>query len=163
MAQNQAKKPKSLIIAEYFIKQSQKEHKVITNKKLQKLLYYAQAWNLVFNDKKMFDEPIEAWVHGPAVPIVYDTFKSFGFGEIAISVDEKEFELLADEEKTVLDDVWKAYGKFDGDYLELLTHNELPWQEARGGIDMNESSTNEISTVAMKEYYGRRLKEIAEK
>ncbi len=155
-------KPKSLVVAEYFIRKSQLDSRVVTNKKLQKLLYYAQAWSLVFNDKKIFDDPIEAWVHGPAVPAVYSEFKKFGSGNISLIVDEKDFDFLLPEDKTVLDDVWKAYGKFDGDYLEILAHNESPWQTARDGIDADESSSNEISVELMKEYYGRRLKEIKE-
>jgi uncharacterized phage-associated protein len=160
MAQKTSGKSKSLVIAEYFIKKSQKEGRVITNKKLQKLLYYAQAWSLVFNDKKIFDAPIEAWVHGPAIQEVYSAYKEFGFGNITSSVNEND--VLAPEEKRVLEDVWKAYGKFDADYLEILTHNEAPWQEARGGIAADESCSKEISTESMKIYYERRLEEVKE-
>jgi uncharacterized phage-associated protein len=159
MAQKTAGKAKILVIAEYFIKKSQLDEKVITNKKLQKLLYYAQAWSLVFDGKKIFEEPIEAWVHGPAVPEIYTEYKSFGFGNITSTIDEKDFGILTANEKTILEDVWKAYGKFDADYLEILTHNEDPWQKARDGIAADESSSSEISTDLMKAYYGRRLKE----
>ena len=162
MAQKTSGKSKSLVIAEYFIKKSQAEGLVITNKKLQKLLYYAQAWSLVFNGKKIFDAPIEAWVHGPAVQEVYSAYKEFGFGNITSPVNEKDLDVLAPEEKKVLEDVWKAYGKFDADYLEILTHNETPWQKARSGIAADESCSNEISTESMKVYYERRLKEVKE-
>ncbi|HEY5221000.1 MAG TPA: type II toxin-antitoxin system antitoxin SocA domain-containing protein [Candidatus Paceibacterota bacterium] len=162
MAQKTSGKSKSLVIAEYFIKKSQAEGRVITNKKLQKLLYYAQAWSLVFNDKKIFDAPIEAWVHGPAVQEVYSAYKEFGFGNITTPVNEHDLVTLTSEEKKVLEDVWKAYGKFDADYLEILTHNEAPWQEARGGIAADESCSNVISTESMKAYYERRLEEVKE-
>lgn len=153
------KKPKSVVIAEYFIKKSQAEGHVITNKKLQKLLYYAQAWSLVFNGKKIFDAPIEAWVHGPAVQEVYSAYKEFGFGNITTSINARDLEILTADEKKVLDDVWKAYGKFDANYLEILTHSEAPWQEARAGIAADEACSNEISPESMKAYYERRLKE----
>lgn len=162
MAQKTLGKSKSLVIAEYFIKKSQAEGRVITNKKLQKLLYYAQAWSLVFNGKKIFDAPIEAWVHGPAIQEVYSAYKEFGFGNITSPVNENDFNILAPEERKVLEDVWKAYGKFDADYLEILTHNETPWQEARGGIAADESCSKEISTESMKAYYERRLQEVEE-
>jgi uncharacterized phage-associated protein len=160
MAQKTAGKSKSLVIAEYFIKKSQLEGRVITNKKLQKLLYYAQAWSLVFNGKKIFDAPIEAWVHGPAIQEVYSAYKVFGFGNITSTINEKAFDILTKEDCAILEDVWKAYGKFDADYLEILTHNEDPWQKARDGIAADESCSNEISTDSMKVYYERRLKEV---
>lgn len=155
-----AQKSKSLVIAEYFINKSQMAGKAITNKKVQKLLYYAQAWSLVFSGKKIFDDQIEAWVHGPAIPSIYFEFKKFGFGNISITINEGDFADLSDEEGRLLDNVWNAYGKFDADYLELLTHNEEPWQMARGGCTVDEYCNNEINTDLMKEYYGRRLEEI---
>ena len=41
---------------------------------------------------------------------------------------------FSDEEEEFLDDVYCKYGEFDGDELEILTHQELPWQEAREGL-----------------------------
>lgn len=43
--------------------------------KLHKLLYYAQAWHLVWEDEPLFDEPIEAWGSGPVVPALYPLHK----------------------------------------------------------------------------------------
>jgi uncharacterized phage-associated protein len=160
MEQEKSEKSKALIVAEYFIQKSQAEGKPITNKKLQKLLYYAQAWSLVFNGRGVFEEKIEAWVHGPAIPSVYDVYKSFGFGNIDVAVNGGDFSALSDDDKKILEDVWKAYGKFDADYLEVLTHGEAPWQMARDGLAADASSNNEISAAAMKDYYGRRLQEV---
>ena len=33
----------------------------ITHLKLQKLVYYAQAWFLALNDKPLFEEEMQAW------------------------------------------------------------------------------------------------------
>jgi len=152
------KKQKSIIIAEYFIRKNQEDNKGLSNKKLQKLLYYSQAWSLVINDKKLFNDDIEAWVHGPAVPTVYSEFKKFGFDNINIKVSEKELSAIATKDKTILDEVWRVYGKFDASYLEMLSHSETPWQEARAGLPPNESSSNKISLDTMREYYGKKLK-----
>src|SRR5947209_10944283 len=43
----------------------------LTNLRLQKLLYYAQAWSLVLRESELFPEEIEAWRWGPVVPVVY--------------------------------------------------------------------------------------------
>ncbi len=124
----------------------------ITNKKLQKLLYYAQAWNLVFNDKKLYTEDIEAWIHGPVIPVVYHKYKAFGRMPIQedVSLDETVF---THNELDVLEQVWKVYGKFDGDYLEMLSHSEDPWIMARGKAEVTESCTTVIDPLVMRDFY----------
>jgi len=145
-------------VAEYFVWKAQGEKKAITNKKLQKLLYYAQAWSLVLNNKKLFNEKIEAWVHGPAVRDVYVEYKKFGFGPITKSVSTGEIAKIPDNAKNFLDQVWSVYGKRDAAYLEYLSHSEMPWQKAREGLDPHIGSENEISLRDMKEFYSSKLK-----
>ena len=53
----------------------------------------------------------------------------------------------------ILDEVWRVYGKYDADYLESLTHNEKPWQEAREHLSPKENSNITISLDSMKSYY----------
>ncbi len=43
----------------------------ITNLQLQKLLYYAQGFNVAWYGRPLFLQPIEAWVHGPVVRDLY--------------------------------------------------------------------------------------------
>ncbi len=149
-------------IADYFIfKANSSDKNDLTNKKLQKLLYYAQAWSLVLDDKKLFREDIEAWIHGPAIPSIYRKFKSFGFGTIEKTVLEKDLSTLTKNEKSLLDSIWKIYGQYDAQYLEALTHNEDPWKNARAGIAGFESSSNAISTEEMKSYYKSKLQEVS--
>lgn len=130
-----------------------------TNKKLQKLLYYSQAWNLVLKNKPLFKEDFEAWVHGPAIPVVYKKYKNCGSCAIKEEVKEKDFKRLSDEEKNIIDEVWKVYGKHDANYLELLTHNETPWQKARTGCQVYEISRNIIKKDEMKKYYEQKRQE----
>lgn len=151
------KQNKALLVAYYFINKNCQDKKGLDNKKLQKLLYYAQAWNLVFNKKPLFSDRIEAWIYGPVVPSVWRTFKAFDFDFSNCIIPQNIPDSFDESEKKILDDVWGVYGKFDGDYLELLTHNELPWQEARKDTDNLERSQNEISLEIMKEYYQKKL------
>lgn len=145
-------KPQQVLnIAKYFIQLGEKAGRKVTNKKLQKLLYYAQAWSLVLEGKPMFKEDLEAWIHGPVVPKVYYHYKQFGFG--AISDDTKIESAPIGPYKRVLDEVWKVYGKYDADYLELLTHSEDPWMFARNELDANKASQAVISTDLMLAYY----------
>ena len=156
------KKLNALFVAQYFLKLAKEKKEPITNKKLQKLVYYAQAWSLVLNDEKLFNDPIEAWIHGPAIRSLYTRYKKFGFSPIEEDFKVGEFD-ISEENKEVLDSVWGVYGKMDADYLEILTHSEEPWQEARRGLQFNESSGNQISLETMKSYYSQKLIEARKK
>jgi len=150
--------PSALQVGLYFLYLANKAGKPITNKKLQKLVYYAQAWSLVINKRKLFADRIEAWVHGPAIRTLYSEYKEFGFSPIKRKVDEDITEFFLPRDKKLLDNVWKTYGKLDSEYLEMLTHSEKPWQESREGLQGDESSNNEISLETIKTYYLKKLK-----
>ena len=150
---------KILNISNYFIYLSQKNNRSdLTNKKLQKLLYYSQAWNLVFRNKKLFKDNIEAWVHGPAIPIIYHEYKQYGSQPIDKEVKKEDFSSLSSQDKKILDEIWKIYGIFDAEYLEALTHSELPWQEARKRYEPFAASNKTISTDSMKKFYDSKRK-----
>lgn len=133
-------------VAKYFLTKES-----MTNKKLQKLCYYAQAWYITLYNEKLFPERIEAWVHGPVCPKLYGKYSSYGYLEIP-----KETEIskeLKTKEKNILDQVWNIYGKYDGNQLEVLTHRENPWIDARHGIDSEVPSNEEITADSIKKYY----------
>lgn len=150
------KKISALTVAEYFIDKSNKLNKPITNKKLQKLLYYAQVWSLVINGEKLFTERIEAWVHGPAIPAVYRKFKVFEFNPIRLDTKDIIFN-FSKMQINLLENIWSVYGKYGAEYLEALTHSELPWQEARKEASASEASNNIISLTIAKKFYAGKL------
>lgn len=126
-----------------------------SNKKLQKLLYYCQAWSLVLNKNPLFKNKIEAWLHGPVVTEVYMDFRKYGWGNIDKN-EAKEMGNLEREEKRLISEVVQLYGKFDSNYLETLTHSEDPWLIARNGYAADQPSKDEISTNDMYKYYKRK-------
>ncbi|MGA8142178.1 MAG: type II toxin-antitoxin system antitoxin SocA domain-containing protein, partial [Desulfobaccales bacterium] len=66
-------------VAKYFLSLTDEESgELISNLKLQKLVYYAQGFHLVFYDTPLFSERIEAWTYGPVVPDLYHEYKSHG-------------------------------------------------------------------------------------
>jgi len=148
-------------IAAYFIKKSQDEKKEITNKKLQKLLYYAQAWSYTLRDQKMFDNVIEAWVHGPAIRVVYRKFSDYKWSDLAnkFSITNSNISKITTDEKELLDKIWEVYGKYTATDLEVLTHSEEPWQKAREGLEPYQASNNVIKLSCMKSFYGKRQTE----
>jgi len=119
--------------------------------KLQKLVYYAQAWSLTVFGKSLFEEPIEAWAHGPVVPSLYHFFKESGFESLDPSEDcEIEIE---EEAEGIIEDVLSIYGEKSAKFLERLTHSEDPWIIARKGLPPERKSTEEISMESMINYY----------
>ena len=138
-------------VVNYFLRKVDKTSgSSMTPLKLQKLVYYAQAWHLAFYGTKLFNEEFQAWVHGP---VNYELWQKYsGFMEIE---PEEGIELpqFTDEQLDVMNQVWEVYGKYDAKYLEELTHKELPWIEARKGYGPGERCNVVISTDTMREYY----------
>ncbi len=142
--------------SDFLLTECRERGEILTNLKLQKLLYYAQAWFLALKGKPLFDENFQAWVHGPALPSQYRRFKKFGWGPILLKkitahkVDEKV--------ATHLREVVDVFGVETASALELMTHDELPWKEARKGMSPDQSSTAIISKESMLSFY-RNLKD----
>lgn len=130
----------------------------ISNKKIQKLCYYAEAWSLTLLDQDIADHSeFEAWVHGPVNRTLYQIYDGYGWNLLTITNYEEvksRLELLfSSEQVEVLEAVWDTYGEYGADQLEALTHTERPWLEQRTGLGKFESSHNVISSTTMKEYY----------
>lgn len=123
----------------------------MTPKKLQKLCYYAQAWYLALYEKPLVDNDFQAWVHGPVCPELYSKYKGYRYNYIPKS--EYNGCTLNDEIIDHLDSVFSTYGEFSGDQLEILTHSEPPWIEARKELEEWQPSNEIINTNIMKSYY----------
>ena len=124
----------------------------ITNKKVQKLVYYAQAWHLASSGAPLFADEIQAWVHGPVVPSLYRAFKEFGYNPIVFENLEKP-PVFDDPTEALLNEIWEEYGGFDANYLEELTHHEAPWQIARSSNEFGENRFLVIEHEWMAAYY----------
>ncbi len=115
-------------IANKIIDSTDFEHgELISNLKLQKLLYYVQGFNLAIMDKPLFDEDIEAWQYGPVVREAYFHFKSFGSDNIRL-VGNFDLPQMTTEEQSLFDEVIAEYSKYSAVRLMEMTHEELPWQ-----------------------------------
>ena len=142
-------------VADHILCKTRETGDIITNLKLQKLLYYAQAWYLAFYDEPLFDEPIEAWVHGPAQPKVYRRFKKFEWRPITEEVACPTF--TGRKVQSLIGEVLRVYGDKTASQLEVLTHSEAPWREARGGIPDYENSSRVITHESMRDFYRSKL------
>lgn len=146
---------------DYLITQVRESGESLSNLKLQKLMYYVQAWSLAFDGKKFFDGEFQAWVHGPVSREIYDRFASAKslYAEITEEDIREEFTpaSLTDDERKHIDNVLSVYGKLSGPQLEEMTHSELPWIEARGRLRSWERCENTISSISMERFYKARL------
>ena len=126
--------------------------KQCTTMKLQKLLYYCQAWYLVWNERPLFRENIEAWANGPVIRELYNFHKGlFTITESMMNLGNPN--RLSQEQKEDVDSVLKAYEPRSSQWLIEQTHLERPWQEARKGLSPNERGHVVITHAAMAEYY----------
>ena len=118
--------------------------------KLQKLIYYSQAWHLVWRDEPLFSDPIEAWANGPVVRALYDGHRG------RFSIDDwnlGDANALGGGEQKSVDAVLAAYGDLSGRQLSFLTHSETPWREARGDLEPTARSDAEITQSSMQAFY----------
>jgi uncharacterized phage-associated protein len=119
--------------------------------KLQKLVYYSQAWSLVWDEEPLFPEAIEAWANGPVVRALYEEHKGvFQIERIPLGKPDD----LTENQRNTIDTVLKFYGNRPSQWLSDLTHQEDPWKTARSGIPSGEPSSAVISLASMAEYYG---------
>ena len=120
---------------------------LLTNLKLQKLLYYQQGYHLAQFGTPLFDEDIEAWMYGPVVPSVYDSYKKQGAAGLTF---DGETVMLRPEEEELFNQVFDAFRDFSTIGLMNRTHGEKPWLEAvphdRGTVISKESMRNFFKT-----------------
>jgi uncharacterized phage-associated protein len=122
----------------------------ITHLKLQKLLYYAQAWALCLLGRPLFEEDMQAWVHGPVAETVFQAYRRYGFEALP---PPNRLPALAPEDEAHLLSVLEAYGDFSARRLEAMTHNEDPWRQARGDLAPDCASQAVIPKDHMKTFY----------
>lgn len=154
-------------VANYFLDKAEAECVPITPLKLIKLVYIAYGWVLALLGRRLFEEPIEAWKHGPVVPSLYHEFKHYRGDPItddALFYDldtGKAFRptISADDTgmRSVLDKVWAAYKRFSGWALRQKTHETgTPWHQT---YDPNIMS-KPIPDHLIKPHFQQKIREI---
>jgi uncharacterized phage-associated protein len=137
-------------VADYFIALAHQRGASVNNLKLQKLLYYAQAWHLALYDRPLFPEKFQAWISGPVVPSIYWRFKEFGWHELPPPERAPHF---ATEPLEFLEEVASEYLSADEYELEQTSRQEAPWLNARGRLDVSEPCSVELSEDDMRAYF----------
>ena len=123
-------------VAKFFIglaneQAEQNQGDLMTNLRLQKLLYFAQGWYLARYGKPLFSDEIEAWTYGPVVPEVYQTYKAKGKDGIEGALPDAG--AFTEDEFSLLLDVVREYDTFATSSLVSMTHKPgSPWSCVKG-------------------------------
>lgn len=126
----------------------------MTAMKLQKLVYYSQAWGLVWDEEPLFLEQIQAWANGPVVRELYEVHR----GQFRVDSNPLgDPGALTDDQINTVNAILPFYGKMASQQLSDLTHREAPWRDARKGLEPGERGNREITHESMAEYYGSLL------
>lgn len=146
----------------YSVKSEQSRVSLI-NMKIQKLLYYIQAWSYGINNTPLFEGEFEAWIHGPINRHIYDRFSKCKtlYSEIDLDDCIRQAVELTRDEMVFVDFILENYVKYSGAELELLIKDEFPWIKTRGMIDRNDQCNKTISADLLREYYSKRWDEIS--
>jgi uncharacterized phage-associated protein len=149
-------------VADYFISLSNESQDLITNLKLQKLVYYSQAWYLAMHNKELIAEDFQAWVHGPVIPALYGEYKHFTWKPVVrndlAEGSHAKIKSQLGEAGLFLEDIAKEYGSMSAYELELLTHSEDPWRIARKDLPFDVPSTEIITKDSIRTYYSKFVK-----
>ena len=142
-------------IANAFIWLAAQTDVVINVYKLQKLMYYAQAWHLGVYGKPLFEADFQAGIHGPVIPDLLEKYQcQFSWEPITEKIEQSK---LPQEIGEFIEEVADAYFEYDDETLEQMICSEMPWLEARGNVPRDESCHGIIPHESMKKYYSGRF------
>jgi len=96
---------------------------------------------------------LQAWVHGPVCRPIYNEYKTLGYSPIEPNQTNNnvEDETLA----KLLLDVNNEYSQFSAKRLESMTHQEMPWLNARGNTPPYENSNEVLDYNDIKVFFDR--------
>ena len=123
-----------------------RESEGITNLKLQKVLYFAQAYYLAALERPLFGDEIEAWDYGPVIREVYDEYK-INKGE-PIFLENDTSSLPVEDKEILRDVVWEDFGRYSTAYLVAISHSK-PWKDAIS----KKPGKKIISNKSIQKYY----------
>lgn len=124
----------------------------LSQRQIQKILYYVQGCSLGRRDCPIFREQIRAWREGPVVDEVYQFFKSDRHGLVALDDEDVDLPPLT---KAFIASVWEDYKCYSERELIDKTHKETPWLVARRGFKDHESSDVLIRDADLREFFSQ--------
>lgn len=123
-----------MLVAKYFLaRDEERKDSDLTQMKLHKLMYFAQANFLADVGKPLFESRIEAFEHGPVADAIYSQFRDYGRNIIVAQNDalahnaaEDSME-LSEFIRDYLSDVWNYFKGYSASQLRAMSHDDQPW------------------------------------
>jgi len=149
----------AMIVAEQVVDFCNAHGDLITNLRLQKLLYYIQAWFLALHNEPLFSDPIVASASGPIQETVFSEYQYCGIGPIVRPSRGRQVpKKLAGH----IQDVMEAYGHLSTFDLERVSKSEEPWRSARQNLDLGDAARPVIPMEVMKRFYEQKHRDAEE-
>ena len=139
---------RALSVARYIIERCNSQNLVISNLKLQKILYFVQAEFLVVRNRPCFAEEIEAWDFGPVVPEVYQEYKIFGGANIPVIGRTLRPTIVSRDDQELINGIVDECARYSASALVDITHRQFPWKDA-----YRRGHSNVISKRSIQEYF----------
>jgi uncharacterized phage-associated protein len=121
----------------------------VSTMKMQKLVYYSQAWSLAITGEALFGEDFQAWANGPVCRQLFNRHRDY-FSVTSWDGDASKVDEFHDAIITL---VVNKYGPLSAAELSDLTHSEGPWMQAREGLPRGAYSEAVISCESMRDFY----------
>ena len=119
--------------------------------KLLKLLYYIQGYHLAMFNAPLFNDKMDAWLHGPVVPSVYKWVKDMTDEKLqdeAMNDEQMDALNLHPQQTELISEVLKIYNKYSAYGLRDKTHTEMPWLSV-----YEKGKNNEITPDSLKNFF----------
>ncbi|MFG5858486.1 DUF4065 domain-containing protein [Dysgonomonas sp. Shenzhen-Wh21] len=149
----------SSILADYILK----NYGPMSHLKLQKLLFYCDAYHMAYFGEELVTDEFEAWAHGPVSRTIYNSLKDksilysdLSYSDKGINPDD-EIKKLTSDQQIMLKEILGELSSWTGPQLEASTHREYPWIEARKGYGEGAKCSVSISKKTTLEFYKREI------
>lgn len=118
-------------LCQYIIQYEHSQKRIVTNLRLQKLLYFIQAHCFINMIDPSLPDKMQAWRYGPVMPEAYDKYRFFGSIGIVPRFDVDTEKLVVDPTlKGLVNDVLEQCSDFSTQDLIDISHHQKPWSEA---------------------------------
>lgn len=144
--------------AYYLIKRFNEDEEDVTNLKIQKLMYFFEAYYMnVYQVEKLYDCNFSAWAYGPVAIPLYKELKKYGNNNILLTDKEKrETENIPKDKKKLLDNIYEVFKKVPAMTLVEYTHmSGSPWKEVweRNGRKVGYGTDTYIDKQKTKDWF----------
>lgn len=133
-------------VCNYIISYCRKKGYEITNLRLQKILYFIQAFFLQEINTPCFENQMEAWDLGPVVPEAYHFFKEFGSKPLSEKKGSTSQDIELDD-KNRINEVLDCLSKYSTYQLVNITHNQKPWKKNHKKYENNPIPIEDIRSI----------------